>query len=480
MRNINDTKIHRNLAFVDNTDSVKAADFSFCLEFNSIDDLSSYILKSKQVNLAYLSLIGAKKLQSAPKIHKLIENQVELPYKIFYPKSSTCPYTSPLQLLTESSFWENLLNTYFQNDYEKSPIFSIAHFDPKAAPQSLMTAIFYAGYKSQHDQPEELTLYMENYAKENLKLLIRECSLSAIQALLIYFLVYYREGNISLHYTCRAHAMRIGYALGIHLDNKIFSELEKCNRRLVLIKLRSINIVGSSTYNLSVSFLTELGVLNINPIEPKWQTLNRSSVVYYEDQNERPLNGACSAHFINFVEEFKYSLYNSLHNNTRDSRFKSEWNKTRKDATSIYQKYIRVYQSLNSTYPNYIQTVSKYELQLCIYYHDCMIDLYSKLIDKTETLNSSDIDQAIYHLDWMLNYILSSNQIPAPMQSYIILLGYQYICLYKISDPSTRQDIRAKLGQIIQTLSIHYTPSYALSFIILKNGYKSIINNNIN
>ncbi|KXN66977.1 hypothetical protein CONCODRAFT_11063, partial [Conidiobolus coronatus NRRL 28638] len=458
----------------------KTADFSLCLEFNNIDDLSSFILKSKQVNFTYLSLVGAKKLQSAPKIQTLIENHEELSsYKVYYPKSPTPPYTSPLKLLTKSSFWENLLNVFFQNPYEKTPIFSIAHFNPKTAPQSLLAAIYYTGYKSQPDQPKELTLYMENYAKANLKLLLRQCSLSAVQALLIYYIAYYREGNIPLHFTCRAHATRIGYALGIHLDNKIFSELEKYTRRLALIKLRCINIVGSSSHNLTANFLTEFGPLNIKSIEPKWQTSNKSSVIYYEDENERLLYAVCSAHFINFFDELKYSVNNSLYSSARESRYKSEWNKTRKDITRVYQKYTRIFQSLNSVYPDYTQITSKYEFQICIFYHDTMVDMNSKLINKIEDLNSSDIDKAVYHLDWMFNYIYSNNQARTFTQTLITLLGYQYLSYYKLCSPSTRQNIQAKLVQMIQTLAIYYIPSNALSFIILKNGYRSIVGDNI-
>jgi hypothetical protein len=342
-----------------------------------------------------------------------------------------------------------------------------------------MAAIYYSGYKSQPDQPEELTVYMENYAKENLKFLIRQCSLSAVQALLIYFAVYYHEGNIPLHFTCRAHATRIGYALGIHLDNKVFSKLEKYNRRLVLVKLRGINIVGSSSHNLSTSFFTEFGSLNLKSIEPEWQTL-KEPMICYEDQEERLLHGVCCAHYINFFEELKYRVYSSLYNTSRDSRYKYEWNKTRKDVTRVYQKYVRIFQSLSSIHPNYIQITSKYEFQVCLYYHDVKIDMYSKLINKVEDLNSNDIDEAIYHLDWMVKFILSNNQPRISIQTSIILLGYQYLSFYKLCSPSTRQTIKTKLAQMIQALSIYYTPSNALSFIILKNGFKSIINGNIN
>ncbi|KXN74793.1 hypothetical protein CONCODRAFT_2121 [Conidiobolus coronatus NRRL 28638] len=475
------TQIQRNLIFIDSINTQKTADFSFCLKFNNIDDLSSFVLISKQVNLAYLLLVGANKLQSTPKIRNLIENQEELStYKTFYPKSSTPPHTPPLQLLTKPGFWGNLLNIYFESFYDRIPIFNIAHFDPKTAPQSLMAAIYYAGFKSQPDQPEELTVYMDNYAKANLKFLIRQCSLSAIQALLVYFTVYYREGNISLHFTCRAHATRIGYAIGVHLDNKIFSELEKYDRRLVLLRLRAINIVGSSSHNLTTSFLTEFGSFNVKPIEPEWQTLNKSSVIYYEDENERLLHGVCCAHHINLLDELKYGIYSSLCNSSRNSRYKYEWNKTRKDVTRVYQKYIRIFQSLSSMYPKYTQITAKYEFKVCLYYHDVMVDMYSKLINKIEDLNSSDVDKAVHHLDWMLKNDLLNNQPFIPIQTSITFLGYQYLSYYKLCSAPTRKIIQAKLTQIIQALSKYYIPSNALSFAILKKGYKSIVNDSNN
>ncbi|KXN66979.1 hypothetical protein CONCODRAFT_11065, partial [Conidiobolus coronatus NRRL 28638] len=164
----------------------------------------------------------------------------------------------------------------------------------------------------------------------------------------------------------------------------------------------------------------------------------------------------------------------------RDSRYKSEWNKTRKDVTRVYQKYIRIIQSLSSTYPNYIQITSKYEFQICAYYHDAMVDMYSKLVNKIEGLNSSDVDEAINHFDWMFNYISSNNEPRAFTQTFMILLGYQYLSYYKLCNPPTKQIIQGKLTQMIQTLTIYYTPSNALSFIILKNGYRSIVGDNIN
>jgi hypothetical protein len=423
----------------------------------------------------YLLLVGADRLQSSPKIRNLIENQEELTSQnIFYPKPSTPPYTSPLQILTKPSFWENLLDLYFKNIYERIPIFSTAHFDPKTAPHYLMAAIYYSGYKSQSDQPEELTTYMDNYAKENLKHLIKQCSLPAIQALVIYFAVYYHEGNTSLHFTCRAHATRIGYALGVHLDNKIFSKLEKYNRRLALTKLLGINIIGSSSNNLSVSFFTEFGSFNIKPIEPEWQTL-KSSTIHYKYENERMLYSVCCAHHINLYEELKYSVYSSLYNTTKDSRYKYEWNKTRKAVTSVYQKYIKIFQALSSNNPKYADITSKYIFQANMYYHDIMIDMYSKLIDKIEDLNTNDIDNAVYHLDWMLQNFLLLNQPHISMQTAIIFLGYQYLRFYKLCSPETREMIQIKLTQIIQALSAYYTPSNALSFIILKIGYKSIV-----
>ncbi|KXN65679.1 hypothetical protein CONCODRAFT_12656 [Conidiobolus coronatus NRRL 28638] len=108
-----------------------------------------------------------------------------------------------------------------------------------------------------------------------------------------------------------------------------------------------------------------------------------------------------------------------------------------------------------------------------------MVDMYNKLVNKIEDLNPSDINEAVYHLDWMFNCTLSSNQSHTLTQTFMILLGYQYLGLYKLCSPSTKQIIQGKLAQIIQALSSYYIPSNALNVIILKNGYRSIVSDDI-
>ncbi|KXN71675.1 hypothetical protein CONCODRAFT_5660, partial [Conidiobolus coronatus NRRL 28638] len=455
---------------------------TFCLKFNNFSDLSSFILKTGKVNFSYLLLVGAAKLQTSVKIQKLIENQESelLSCKVADLRSSPPPYTSPLQLLTKSSFWDSLLTVYFQKLHETFPIVSITHFNFETAPYSLLSAMYYYGYRFQSNQPEELTLYMENFAKMNLKSLIRECSLSTIQALLIYYSVYYFEGNVPMHIACRAHATRIAYALGLHLDNRMFNDFEKYTRRLVLCRVRFMNVSVASYQNLYPSFLTEFGIFDTNPFEPKWQTLNNSTYINYEDKNENYLYSTCTAHFINYLDEFQYNIYKHSMDNVKDSRFKSEWNRSRKAMVNLCDKYVKLFQSLYLDYPLYIQRIAKFEVQIKIRHHNFMMGLYNILKTRLGELSSSDIADALFHCNSVLKPVLLGKQFNFISQYLIFNVGYQYLNLYKLCSASDKQTIKAQLHNIIQIISTNYLPSTSLSFLILKNGYKSIINDNIN
>jgi hypothetical protein len=478
----NTAKLQNSLIFLDATNTQNISGLTFCLKFNNINDLSSFILKTGKVNFSYLLLVGATKLQTTVKIQKLIENQEFEPKsrKIAELGSLSPPYTSPLQFLTKSSFWDNLLATYFQKIHETFPIVSITHFNFKTTPYSLLSAMYYYGYRFQSSQPEELTLYMENYAKMNIKYLIRECSLSAVQALLIYYSVYYFDGNAPLHIACRAHATRIAYALGLHLDNKKFTEFEKYTRRLVLCRVRFMNVSVASYQNLYPSFLTEFGIFDTKPFEPKWQTLNSSTCINSEDEYDNYLYSVCTGYFINYLDEFQYNIYKHSMENVKDSRFKSEWNRSRKAMISLCEKYVKLFKSLYLHYPLYKQRIAKFEVQIKIRHHNFMMGLYNNLKTRLGELNSRDIEDALFHCDNVLKPVLLGKQFNFISQYLILNVGYQYLNLYKLCSAPDKQTIKAHLHDIIQAISTNHLPSTSLSFLILKNGYRSIINDNIN
>jgi hypothetical protein len=426
-------------------------------------------------------MVGAKKLQKTDKIQKLIQNQEkELPYFKAQIPNITFPYTSPLKYLTKSCFWDNLLKVYFQEFHGTFPILSITNFNPKTASRHLISAMYYCGYKFLPNQPEELTLYMDSYAKANLKLLTRECTLSAIQALLIYYTSHYIDQSISLQSSCRAHATRIGYALGIHLDCKIFSELDSYIRRLVAIKIREINIYEINLGDFSTNYLTDFGKYTADPVESKWQLLNQGTIIHYENEIENFLYTECCTQLINYSIELRLHIFNSEFTIVKESRFKSEWNKSRKIVTSIYQKYIRIFQSLSSNYSNSLQIIKIFEFSVEIEYHSSMIEFYRTLRRRLSRLSSSDVSEALYHCDHMLNSLLANNKPYFSIQMLILFIGYQYLDLYKACAASDKPLIRNNLTFIIEVISANYLPSASLSFLILKNGYKSIISNDTN
>lgn len=420
-------------------------------------------------------------MQTNFKIQKLIENQESvLPSsKERKPKILPLPFASPLLILTKSSFWDDLLKVYFQVFHGVFPILSITNFNPQNAPYHLLSAMYYLGYKYQPNQPEELTFYMDSYAKTNLKLIIRKCSSSAIQALLIYQTVYFYQGNASLSHSCRAHATRIGYALGIHLDSKIFSELDNYTRRLVLVKIRDISTYEVNFGNLSKNYLTDFGLYRVDPEESKWQLLNQRTIIHYGKEAENILYAECCTHIINYSIELKYHMFSAPFIEAKKPRFKSEWNKLRKTITNIYQKYIRVYYSLSLNCLDNLKIVKGFELLVKVEYHFFMIEFYGTLKNQLGELGSGDLKEVLYHCDYLLKLVLDSIIPSFIAQILIYMVGYRYLDVYNLCTAADRLLIQKNLTFIIRVISYTYLPSTSLNFLILKNGYKSIINNNI-
>jgi hypothetical protein len=241
-----------------------------------------------------------------------------------------------------------------------------------------------------------------------------------------------------------------------------------------------MNFRGANPLNFSFNFVTEPGILNTDQFKSEWQDLSSNTVINYENDSENLLFSECCTYFYKFYHEFKYYIYNSSINSVKDSRFKSEWNKTIKILTSIYQKKIRIFASLYLKYSQFFQKIAKFEIETKFYYHEFMIDMYRILKSRLGELSLNDINDSIYHCDYMLRLIISSNK-PRSLRLYFLyMVGYQYLSLYQLCNTSYRQVIQARLNHIIEIISSDFCHSSSLSFIILKNGYNVIINSDKN
>ncbi|KXN65144.1 hypothetical protein CONCODRAFT_13375 [Conidiobolus coronatus NRRL 28638] len=173
-------------------------------------------------------------------------------------------------------------------------------------------------------------------------------------------------------------------------------------------------------------------------------------------------------------------MYNAAFAKVKDSRFKSKWNRLHKVITNIYRKYIRISQSLSSNYPNNLKIIKQFEYKVKLEFHIFMIRFYRKLKEQLGELSSSDMSEALYHCDCLLKLLLTNNIPHFAIQAVIYIIGYQYLYLYKQSTASDKLLIQNQLSLIIRAISSNYLPSTSLSFLILLNGYKSIVNDNAN
>ncbi|KXN66010.1 hypothetical protein CONCODRAFT_12237 [Conidiobolus coronatus NRRL 28638] len=171
------------------------------------------------------------------------------------------------------------MESYFKFFHPTRTLFSLADFDPKSAPESLLSAIYFAGFISSPSRSEEIISYMHSYAIANIKKILFRVSLSSAQALSIYSFAFYLNGNSKLSRVCLSHFARMNHILGLTVNRKNLPLLDQYNRKILCNYMRLYygwTKLGPSSYEVTC----EVEETGLDIYDPKYQYLNPSLNLY--------------------------------------------------------------------------------------------------------------------------------------------------------------------------------------------------------
>lgn len=457
------------------TQTTQFFDFYICLKFNNFDDFAGYILKSGKISFSSLLFTGATKLTTFPKFQNFINNRdCELPKTnhLLSPKSPLLPLARPLQVLSKSSFWDNLLKVYFTEVHPLNPVISIKSFNQTTTSKFLLSAIYYAGYNYQPNKSSELTAYMDNYAIKNVKSMIKICSLENVQASVIYATLYHMNGNISLARTCQSNATRMSYSLGLHIDNKKLTPIDRYNRQILFSRVRAINAGFSLFHQFPPSYLTEYGEFNPDAFQLKYQLPDKNCIIYHSDPLESYIYSECSTALTKFNEACNFIIWEFRVNKEIESVFHAEWDKSIQKIMCSFLEYCKVFTNLKKSYNQFKQKIEAYEFQTNIIYYHLTLEMYGILKSKKGTLTESEISNMIDLCDAFLEVIKKLPCYNPLCQFFRFFIGFNLITLYQSSNLTHKQLINIKLKPIVSYLTNTLTSFNYLNYLILKTGIK--------
>jgi hypothetical protein len=233
-------------------------------------------------------------IQQKPKYQQFIlSNQDKLPHILSTIQVIPVPISRPLHLLTQKSYLNNLITLYFKYLHPTAPLFSIHSFNPENTSKLLLSAIYYGGFQFMQDKPPELVKYFSKYAERNIKLAIKSLSLQGAQACFLYSYLMVLSGNFKLFKACQAHAIRMSYALGLHLNLKRLTPIQRYDRYQFFSSVKVYHNGFHGMGNLTLNQLTEVGYCNINILRPEYQIPNSKCAFYFDTEDENIVYGVC-------------------------------------------------------------------------------------------------------------------------------------------------------------------------------------------
>ncbi|KXN66595.1 hypothetical protein CONCODRAFT_11519 [Conidiobolus coronatus NRRL 28638] len=344
-------------------------------QFSDFDSFSSFISRTGQVSFVYF-LYNSFIIQQKPRYQQfIIEKQDEIPAMVTTIQLiPPIPISRPLQLLTQKSYWDSLITSYFKYVHPTLLLFSIHSFNPQTAAKSLLSAIYYGGFHFMQDKPPELIRYFNEYAKSNIKEATKLISLQNAQATFLYSFFMILSGNFKVFKACQAHTIRMSYALGLHLNLKKLTPIQQYDRFQFFSNISTLHILFYGTGNLTLNQLTELGDCNTKLFRPEYQIPNSKCAFYFDTEDENILYGICTDIYFKLYNMQAQQLFNlsRCSENSIQTEFFTLFNNSKQK----YFETILTFEFLLQEFSHLKSNIQSCKFKLISYYHTINLEIF--------------------------------------------------------------------------------------------------------
>jgi hypothetical protein len=441
--------------------------------FQKVEEFGSYIINSNLFPITEYIYRWGDDLQNIPRIRSFTRDCKKKPNESYSkPKSQLISAIArPLLLITQKSFWTGLMESYFKFLHPSCTLFSLVNFEPSTTPESLLSAIYYAGFIIQPNRPNEIGTYMHAYAITNIKKILLSVKISSSQALGLYSYALYINGNSSLSRVCLSHFARMNHALGIGVSRKNLSIIDQYNRKLIYRNVRLYYVwakLGPSSYKVVYD---ENEDKDLDIYEPKFQIPNSSLNLY----NNEYLSTLYSVFCTQFAKLSNFNIaVNSTFCNHESKNTKQEIELLNIRANEIYNDAKVTMESLINLAPKYKSQTSIQLNLIKAPYIGCILCIYTKMLEISKSCDFS-ITKVILDNCIELWNLISSNKIFISKWSWApYLVGFHLIKAYPHCSKTQKKSALFILKSIIQ---LFYKEGYNLNtmnFIILKTQFDLI------
>jgi hypothetical protein len=446
-------------------------------QFNSLSEFTLYIIKAEKISFFYFVNCCIPGIQNIPKFKHFIDTKIEtLPpvtnaFKIYY---MPMPIARPLQLIYQQSFWDSLLEVYFEEFHTVYPVFSIKSFNPKTCSSNLLSAIYYLGFNFQTEYHEDLKNYMDKYAELTVKKTLKSDNLENCQALFIFAYIKYLSGDLEGAKFLQAYLTRMAYSLGLHLDCKHLPPVVRYNRKLTFTNIKWININIAGSYNFAPNYLTEYGESDVTLFDPRWQKPDETTYINYNTEDENEAYSTSITVFHKFQDACADLIWIPSFYSLESDSFMASWNSRLKKLSQLFGKSTLAFLTLKQKFKKHTSKLQINENQVKMHYHFCILELYEILKHRNNGLKPDQQTIVLSNCDALFDCLKESN-IPSPfLQVYAYLVALHYLNIYPHSFSLQKKRTKERLQQVINYLKGKFLKIFSLNYLMLEVGFDLI------
>jgi hypothetical protein len=466
--NLNNKKSLSLINYTHKCDNIHNYEWS---NFQKIEQLGDFILITAQFTTIEYILRWGEDLQSIPRVRSFIsqhKNQFEASKKSKSQLDSVLG--RPLLLVLQNDFWKGLMESYFKYVHHTCMLFSLVDFNPKTAPESLLSAIYFAGYIIQPNRSEEVFSYMKAYAICNIKKIQFRVSLSSVQALAIYCFAFLFNGDASLSRVCLSHFGRMSYALGINIHRKNLPDLAQYNRRLVCNFTKS-NYNWTKLVPSKYTFVSEEDEDYFDVYDPKYQLLCYDLKIGNSEHKNILYSIFCCQFnkLINLISDVYYKLgkYDS-------KRIKLEIESLNIKTIEEYKSIKFTFESLMITFPECKKEISLYLELIKAPYIPCILCINSKMVQLSINTNHSVIKTIVNSSIELLEVVSNHSYLLNIWKWGPDIIAFCLLQTYPNCTKKQRKTVLSVLKLIIDLYHKYDFNFNSINYLILKSQFNKL------
>ncbi|KXN70176.1 hypothetical protein CONCODRAFT_17855 [Conidiobolus coronatus NRRL 28638] len=425
--------------------------------FESLEHFSNYIINSDKVCISQTILTLSWDLKSMPHINWILDSNQNIIPAVNAVKNTDAyqipPVARSLQILTNPVFWEELIRLYITKFHSIVPVFNLKYFNPRTMDQALLSAIYFCGYQFYEHKTDQLSEYMESFSQSNLKRIRFKPSMVNAQALVIYSYVYKNQGNLALGRIYDTHLIKMCECLGIHIDSNLFDEPSNHNRRILFLRMATVNHNMNGGLKPYLCFVPDLPEYNSSLYHESWQTLPTAFSHYGDlDPAKRELDATFTSINHEFSNQILYLLSIKKEYKLTKEEYQALGKSNLEQLTIIFNAHMEKYELLRLKYPMYGTEIDGFINLLKLSYYGMSITIVDQLKimqKKSEKYALSKIYDACNELTELT---LSSAGNDIYSQFYVYLTCLTYISYYKHLNKAQKLVANTKFQKIYEKL----------------------------